>query len=145
MLMMEEDEKKAAAEKKSEASAKDEGSDRKPEAVKEDSIIVVLARDAPLHPVQLQTTGQRATSIEVVQDVTINALFEASADATEEAILHVHGGGYVGAVGSWKGLPSIGFGAITTIDGEVFVKCWCSRDLPPLYQKAFFEEWDIHP
>jgi D-aminopeptidase len=96
-------------------------------AVKEGSIIVVLATDAPLHPVQLQRLAKRATvglsrvggwggnssgdifiafstaekiprapefswnptvgqTIQVVQDVTINALFEAAADATEEAI-----------------------------------------------------------
>lgn len=96
-------------------------------ASKDGSIIVVLATDAPLHPVQLQRLAKRATvgvarvggwgsnssgdiflafstaekiprspdfswkptveqSVNVVQDVTINALFEAAADSTEEAI-----------------------------------------------------------
>jgi len=94
---------------------------------KEGSIIIVLATDAPLHPVQLQRLAKRATvglarvggfggnssgdifiafstaheiprapdyswtvtvgqSVDVVQDVTINALFEGAADAVEEAI-----------------------------------------------------------
>lgn len=96
-------------------------------ASKDGSIIVVLATDAPLHPVQLQRLAKRATvgvsrvggwgsnssgdlflafstaekiprspsfswkptteqTVSVVQDVTINALFEAAADSTEEAI-----------------------------------------------------------
>lgn len=96
-------------------------------ATKDGSIIVVLATDAPLHPVQLQRLAKRATvgisrvggwgsnssgdlfiafstaekiprapefswkptteqKVSVVQDVTINALFEAAADTTEEAI-----------------------------------------------------------
>jgi D-aminopeptidase len=96
-------------------------------ALKDGSIIVVLATDAPLHPVQLQRLAKRATvgvsrvggwgsnssgdlflafstaqgiprappfswnptteqKVSVVQDVTINALFEAAADSTEEAI-----------------------------------------------------------
>uniref|UniRef100_A0A093W1V4 Serine/threonine-protein kinase PLK3 n=1 Tax=Talaromyces marneffei PM1 TaxID=1077442 RepID=A0A093W1V4_TALMA len=91
------------------------------------SIIVVIATDAPLHPVQLQRLAKRATvgvarvggwgsnssgdlfiafstaenipreptfswnptveqTVSVVQDVTINSLFEAAADSTEEAI-----------------------------------------------------------
>ncbi|KAA8652745.1 P1 family peptidase [Aspergillus tanneri] len=81
---------------------------------KDGSIIVVIATDAPLHPTQLQRLAKRATlgdifiafstaekiprapdfswkprveqNIAVVQDVTINALFEGAADATEEAI-----------------------------------------------------------
>ncbi|CEJ57527.1 Putative Peptidase family T4 [Penicillium brasilianum] len=94
---------------------------------KDGSIIVVIATDAPLHPIQLQRLAKRATvglsrvggwgsnssgdifiafstaekiprapefnwkptveqKVAVVQDVTINALFEAAADATEEAI-----------------------------------------------------------
>lgn len=96
-------------------------------ASKDGSIIVILATDAPLHPVQLQRLAKRATvgvsrtggwgsnssgdiflafstceriprnpsfswkptveqKVSVVQDVTINALFEAAADSTEEAI-----------------------------------------------------------
>lgn len=96
-------------------------------ASKDGSIIVVVATDAPLHPVQLQRLAKRATvgvsrvggwgsnssgdlflafstaekiprdpsfswkptveqTVNVVQDVTINALFEAAADSTEEAI-----------------------------------------------------------
>lgn len=96
-------------------------------ASKDGSIIVILATDAPLHPVQLQRLAKRATvgvsrvggwgsnssgdlflafstaekiprspsfswkptteqTVSVVQDVTINALFEAAADSTEEAI-----------------------------------------------------------
>ncbi|KAK4443159.1 peptidase family S58-domain-containing protein [Podospora aff. communis PSN243] len=100
---------------------------------KDGSIIVVLATDAPLHPLQLQRVAKRATSglsrvggvghnpsgdiflafstaseipvqtvtankravdpwkpkpldVQVLDDQTINALFEAAADATEEAI-----------------------------------------------------------
>lgn len=94
---------------------------------KDGSIIVVLATDAPLHPIQLQRLAKRATvglarvggwgsnssgdifiafstaekiprapesswkattdqKVSVIQDVTINALFEAAADSTEEAI-----------------------------------------------------------
>ncbi|PTB62787.1 DmpA/ArgJ-like protein [Trichoderma citrinoviride] len=100
---------------------------REDEGVKDGSIIVVLATDAPLHPLQLQRVAKRASvgfsrvggwgsnssgdiflafstahhvprdpafswkptvgqSVEVVQDVTSNALFEAAADVTEEAI-----------------------------------------------------------
>lgn len=96
---------------------------------KDGSIIVVLATDAPLHPLQCQRLAKRATmglarvggnahnpsgdiflafstankipvqteadrwktkplSIEVVDDQTINSLFEATADAVEEAILN---------------------------------------------------------
>ncbi|OJD17781.1 hypothetical protein AJ78_02133 [Emergomyces pasteurianus Ep9510] len=97
-------------------------------AKKDGSIIVVLATDAPLHPIQLQRLAKRATvglsrvggwgsnssgdifiafstaekitrnepqfswtvtvkqKVNVVQDISINALFEAAADATEEAI-----------------------------------------------------------
>lgn len=96
------------------------------------SIIVILATDAPLHPLQLQRVAKRATSglsrvggwganqsgdiflafstgnavksnsvipgeaddpwtakpvgVDMVEDMTINALFEAAADAVEEAI-----------------------------------------------------------
>lgn len=100
---------------------------------KDGSIVVVLATDAPLHPLQLQRLAKRATvglarvggyghnpsgdlflafstaneipvqrataqkravdpfkaaamSVQVVNDNSINALFEAAADATEEAI-----------------------------------------------------------
>ena len=94
---------------------------------KDGSIIVVLATNAPLHPIQMQRLAKRATvglarvggwgsnssgdifiafstaheiprdpefswkptvsqRIEVVEDVTINALFEAAADCVEEAI-----------------------------------------------------------
>ncbi|KAK4072604.1 hypothetical protein H0G86_012775 [Trichoderma simmonsii] len=100
---------------------------REDEGVKDGSIIVVLATDAPLHPLQLQRVAKRASvgfsrvggwgsnssgdiflafstshhvprdpafswkptvgqSVQVVQDVTSNALFEAAADVTEEAI-----------------------------------------------------------
>lgn len=91
----------------------------------EGSIIVVIATDAPMHPLQLQRIAKRATvglarvggqghnlsgdiflafstanavpvepgkgssatmSVDVVHDPAINALFEATADATEEAI-----------------------------------------------------------
>ncbi|OAX79132.1 hypothetical protein ACJ72_06550 [Emergomyces africanus] len=97
-------------------------------AKKDGSIIVVLATDAPLHPIQLQRLAKRATvglsrvggwgsnssgdifiafstaerisrnepefswavtveqKMSVVQDISINALFESAADATEEAI-----------------------------------------------------------
>ncbi|KAG5298476.1 peptidase family T4 [Histoplasma ohiense] len=96
--------------------------------MKDGSIIVVLATDAPLHPTQLRRLAKRATvglsrvggwganssgdifiafstaekiardpsasswavaveqKVSVVQDVSINALFEGAADATEEAI-----------------------------------------------------------
>jgi D-aminopeptidase len=111
-------------------SASNEGTTKDEEkrlASKDGSIIVVLATDAPLHPVQLQRLAKRATvgvsrvggwgsnssgdlflafssaekiprspsfswnptieqTVSVVQDVTINALFEAAADSTEEAI-----------------------------------------------------------
>lgn len=100
---------------------------------KDGSIIVVLATDAPMHPLQLQRLAKRATvglsraggvghnpsgdiflafstaseipvqtvtgnkravdpwkptslTVEVMDDQTINSLFEAAADATEEAI-----------------------------------------------------------
>ncbi|KAL7952820.1 DmpA/ArgJ-like protein [Trichoderma compactum] len=100
---------------------------REDEGVKDGSIIVILATDAPLHPLQLQRVAKRAAvgfsrvggwgsnssgdiflafltshhvprdpafswkptvgqSVQVVQDVTSNALFEAAADVTEEAI-----------------------------------------------------------
>ncbi|KAL7928625.1 DmpA/ArgJ-like protein [Trichoderma chlorosporum] len=100
---------------------------REDDGVKDGSIIVVLATDAPLHPLQLQRVAKRAAvgfsrvggwgsnssgdiflafstshhvprdpafswkptvgqSVQVVQDVTSNALFEAAADVTEEAI-----------------------------------------------------------
>lgn len=99
---------------------------------KDGSIIIVLATDAPLHPLQLQRLAKRAalglarvggnahnssgdiflafstandaalrsdsevdpwrprpiTGVEVLDDQTINALFEATADAVEEAILN---------------------------------------------------------
>jgi D-aminopeptidase len=104
--------------------------------IKDGSIIVILATDAPLHPTQLQRLAKRATvglakvggfghnpsgdiflafstaneipvqtvtgerrdvdpfkakamSIEMVDDASINALFEAAAYATEEAIYNV--------------------------------------------------------
>ncbi|KAK8046609.1 hypothetical protein PG996_014673 [Apiospora saccharicola] len=78
---------------------------------KDGSIIVILATDAPLNPVQLQRLAKRATvglarnisstrrafdpfqpqvhSIEMVDDHSINGLFEAAAEATEEAIYNV--------------------------------------------------------
>ncbi len=97
------------------------------EGVKDGSLIVVLATDAPLNPLQLQRIAKRATvglsrtggwgsnssgdiflafstgvsvprdpafswkptvgqNVPIIQDVTTNALFEAAADATEEAI-----------------------------------------------------------
>ena len=121
--MIEEEDQKALAGRAGEGSTNEEGL----EHVKDGSIIVVLATDAPLHPIQLQRLAKRATvgmsrvggwgsnssgdifiafstaakvprdpkfswqptvgqNIEVIQDVTINALFEAAADATEEAI-----------------------------------------------------------
>ncbi|KAJ6627723.1 ArgJ-like domain-containing protein [Mycena sp. CBHHK59/15] len=100
---------------------------------KDGSIIIVLATDAPLHPLQLQRLAKRATmglarvggnahnqsgdiflafstaneipvqeaggasvdpwkpkpmNVQVLDDQTINALFEATADAVEEAILN---------------------------------------------------------
>ncbi|KKZ58436.1 D-aminopeptidase [[Emmonsia] crescens] len=108
-----------------EAAKEEEG---RKSAKKDGSIIVVLATDAPLHPIQLQRLAKRATvglsrvggwgsnssgdifiafstaekitrneskfswavtvkqKVSVVQDVSINALFEGAADATEEAI-----------------------------------------------------------
>lgn len=104
--------------------------------IKDGSIIIILATDAPLHPTQLQRLAKRATvglakvggfghnpsgdiflafstaneipvqtvtgerrdvdpfkakamSIEMVDDASINALFEAAAYATEEAIYNV--------------------------------------------------------
>ncbi|KAJ3184627.1 hypothetical protein HDU87_004030 [Geranomyces variabilis] len=118
-LMMEEDAKKEAA-----AATTAEGAEPA-----RSSLIVVLATDCPLHPVQVQRLAKRATvgmsrvggwggnssgdifiafstasevprdpeytwsatvgqKIDIVQDVTLNALFEAAADATEEAILN---------------------------------------------------------
>ncbi|KAH8705015.1 putative D-aminopeptidase [Talaromyces proteolyticus] len=115
-------ERETAAEKKEEERQADVKM-----ATKDGSIIVVLATDAPLHPVQLQRLAKRATvgvarvggwgsnssgdlfiafstaekiprapefswkptaaqKVGVVQDTTINALFEAAADSTEEAI-----------------------------------------------------------
>lgn len=109
-----------------------------PEPKKDGSIIVVIATDAPLHPIQLQRLIKRATigvartggfgsnssgdifiafstatkvprepgtssrltsqeaqftatveqSVDVVQDTTINGLFEAAAEAVEESILN---------------------------------------------------------
>ncbi|KAL9121498.1 MAG: hypothetical protein Q9187_001943 [Circinaria calcarea] len=96
---------------------------------KDGSIIIVLATDMPLHPVQCQRLAKRATvglartggwggnssgdiflafstaaeiprdapstwnptvsrSVQVVEDTSLNALFEASADCVEEAILN---------------------------------------------------------
>jgi D-aminopeptidase len=121
--MIEEEDQKALAGSQEEGTSRAEDH----EHVKDGSIIVVLATDAPLHPIQLQRLAKRATvglsrvggwgsnssgdifiafstaakvprdpkfswqptvcqTIEVIQDVTINALFEAAADATEEAI-----------------------------------------------------------
>jgi D-aminopeptidase len=119
----EEKEKEKEKEKDNEQDNADPGEKR----TKDGSIIVILATDAPLHPLQLQRIAKRATvgvartggwgsnssgdiflafstaakiprappfswdatvtqSIDVVQDVTINALFECAAEATEEAI-----------------------------------------------------------
>ncbi|KAG0055833.1 hypothetical protein BGZ83_007266 [Gryganskiella cystojenkinii] len=105
----------------------DNAAEEKRQATKQGSVIVILATDAPLHPIQLQRLAKRATagianvggwggnssgdiflafstaasvprapdfswnvtvsqSIDVVQDVTINALFEAAVYATEEAV-----------------------------------------------------------
>lgn len=96
---------------------------------KDGSIIIIMATDAPLHPLQLQRLAKRATvglsraggwganpsgdiflafstaaeaevqndsdrwtprvrDVDMVEDATINALFEAGADAVEEAILN---------------------------------------------------------
>lgn len=96
---------------------------------KDGSIIIILATDAPLHPLQLQRLAKRATvglaraggwganpsgdiflafstaaevevqneadrwtprehAIDMVEDATINALFEAGAEAVEESILN---------------------------------------------------------
>lgn len=128
-LLAEEDAKKASAEE----SKKREEEMNAVKDKKDGSIIVILATDAPLHPLQLQRLAKRATvglakvggyghnpsgdlflafstaneipvqqvtgekravdpfkaaarTIEVVDDASINALFEAAADATEEAI-----------------------------------------------------------
>ncbi|KAI4275927.1 MAG: hypothetical protein LQ337_002842 [Flavoplaca oasis] len=82
---------------------------RTPTSQKDGSIIIVIATSAPLHPVQLQRLAKRATvglariprdpettvsgdkptvsqRIPVLEDTSINALFEAAADAVEEAI-----------------------------------------------------------
>ncbi|KAJ9652470.1 hypothetical protein H2198_008293 [Neophaeococcomyces mojaviensis] len=126
-------------EKSEKGDAKEEKStDAVPERKKDGSIIIVLATDAPLHPVQLQRLIKRATvglartggfgsnssgdifiafstaagvprepaiggemtpqeaqfiatvelSVDVVQDTTINGLFEAAAEAVEESILN---------------------------------------------------------
>lgn len=129
-VLFEEAKKKAEGDEKRKAEMKElEGEkDRK-----DGSIIIVLATDAPLHPLQLQRLAKRATSglsrvggvghnpsgdiflafstaneipvqtvtgnrrdvdpwkptpldIQVLDDQTINSLFEAAADATEEAI-----------------------------------------------------------
>ena len=123
-LLMEEDAKAA-----SESAASAQKAEEQRTATKDGSIIIVLATNAPLHPLQLQRLAKRATvglarvggwggnssgdifiafstaheiprapqfdwkvtvgqSVEVVQDVTINTLFEAAADSVEEAILN---------------------------------------------------------
>ena len=125
-LMMEED---AEAEADTMAPGQTQAGEAQRTAKKDGSIIVVLATDAPLHPLQLQRLAKRATvglarvggwgsnssgdifiafstaheiprepefswtvtvgqSVEVVQDVTINALFEGTADAVKEAVLN---------------------------------------------------------
>ncbi|EDN10503.1 predicted protein [Histoplasma mississippiense (nom. inval.)] len=85
-------------------------------AIKDGSIIVVVATDAPLHPTQLRrlantaekiardpSASSRAVAVEqkvsVVQDVSINALFEGAADATEEAIYNARWARKI-----WRGL-----------------------------------------
>ncbi|KAJ3161057.1 hypothetical protein HDU86_007676 [Geranomyces michiganensis] len=125
-LMMEEDARNAATVTETAAAA---SATEKAAEPARSSLIVVLATDCPLHPVQIQRLAKRATSgmsrvggwggnssgdifiafstasevprapeytwtatvgqkIDIVQDVTLNALFEAAADATEEAILN---------------------------------------------------------
>lgn len=137
--LIEEEAKRAASENPADAAAKErveaiadiEASKNK----KDGSIIIVLATDAPLHPLQLQRLAKRCSlglarvggnahnpsgdiflafstaghipvqtvtaggatvdpwkpkplTVEVLDDQTINALFEATADAVEEAILN---------------------------------------------------------
>lgn len=125
-IMMEREEAKTTSISSDNGAATTQDEERRL-ASKDGSIIVVLATDAPLHPVQLQRLAKRATvgvsrvggwgsnssgdlflafstaekiprspsfswkltieqTVSVVQDVTINALFEAAADSTEEAI-----------------------------------------------------------
>ncbi|CRG82713.1 hypothetical protein PISL3812_00057 [Talaromyces islandicus] len=126
-IMVEREKAKQASTDNTTTSTTDEKEEERRLASKDGSIIVVLATDAPLHPVQLQRLAKRATvgvsrvggwgsnssgdlflafstaqgiqrapqfswkptteqKVSVVQDVTINALFEAAADSTEEAI-----------------------------------------------------------
>ncbi|KLJ11111.1 D-aminopeptidase [Blastomyces silverae] len=122
------EEREAAAAPSAAAFTAAKEEEEKKMATKDGSIIVVLATDAPLHPIQLQRLAKRATvglsrvggwgsnssgdifvafstaeklsrdepqfswtvnveqKVRVVQDLSINALFEAAADATEEAI-----------------------------------------------------------
>ncbi|EGC41098.1 peptidase family T4 [Histoplasma capsulatum var. duboisii H88] len=124
--IIEEREAEAAMSAGSHEAAKEE--EERKSAMKDGSIIVVLATDAPLHPTQLRRLAKRATvglsrvggwganssgdifiafstaekiardpstsswavaveqKVSVVQDVSINALFEGAADTTEEAI-----------------------------------------------------------
>jgi D-aminopeptidase len=125
-IMMEREDAKTTSTSSDKGTANAQDEERRL-ASKDGSIIVVLATDAPLHPVQLQRLAKRATvgvsrvggwgsnssgdlflafstaekiprspsfswkptieqTVSVVQDVTINALFEAAADSTEEAI-----------------------------------------------------------
>ncbi|KAJ7444993.1 peptidase family T4 protein [Mycena galericulata] len=137
--LLEEGAKKAAEENPNDASLTSNVANTAQIAAKKDkkdgSIIIILATDAPLHPLQLQRLAKRATmglarvggnahnpsgdiflafstaneipvqtvtaggssvdpwkpkpiSVQVMDDQTINALFEATADAVEEAILN---------------------------------------------------------
>ncbi|KAJ3012359.1 hypothetical protein HKX48_006323 [Thoreauomyces humboldtii] len=130
-LLLEEDARIATekAEGGSASGGPKESVEKEPERKKDGSLIVVLATDVPLHPVQVQRLAKRATSgmsrvggwggngsgdifiafstaaevprdptaswtatvgqtVEVIQDVTLNAMFEAATDAVEEAILN---------------------------------------------------------
>jgi D-aminopeptidase len=136
-LIMEDTEKKAASEaglsqREAEQSKHQQETDKAKDK-KDGSIIIILATDAPLHPLQLQRLAKRATvglsrvggyghnpsgdiflafstankipvqtvtaknravdpfkaaamKVDIVDDQSINAVFEAAADATEEAI-----------------------------------------------------------
>lgn len=133
-ILAEEDAKKSKEE--AERAKKREEEYNAAKDVKDGSIIIILATDAPLHPTQLQRLAKRATvglakvggyghnpsgdiflafstaneipvqevtaehravdpfkakamNIEMINDSSINALFEAAADATEEAIYNV--------------------------------------------------------
>ncbi|KZW03907.1 DmpA/ArgJ-like protein [Exidia glandulosa HHB12029] len=121
-LYVEEQEKKADKERAEDVAAIQAHKDKK-----DGSIIIILATDAPLHPLQLQRLAKRCTmglarvggnahnpsgdiflafstaneipvqhevdrweptplNVQVLDDHSINGLFEATADATEEAI-----------------------------------------------------------